>query len=425
MDNISRISICIGIWVFSLVACHHDHQMDHNHQMEHTSSDAKGKPSPETLAMIDSVQKAQNAIDPTKVNIILSHERAELYKKKLESLTGLEKANMMVMYGFEELKAGNSKVALDAFEDVISFVQPLEIPGKDRTILDVKKMMAIAALRLGEQENCILNHTSASCVIPIAKAGQHSMTNGSTRAMELYEEILKETPDDLTSRYLLNIAAMTLGKFPNGVPASMRLPDGYFTSNVSFPKFTDIAGELGLDKRGLAGGVAVEDFDLDGDLDIMVSSWGFHDQIRYLVNKGDGSFEDMATQAGLKGVTGGLNLRHADYNNDGYADVLVLRGAWLRDQGRVPSSLLRNNGDGTFTDVTVSAGIYGKRPTQNAVFADFDLDGWLDLFIGCESIPEAGSAFNFPSELYHNQRNGTFKEVSNEAGLLINSFIKR
>ncbi len=394
------------------------------HQLPPSSSIVKGQPSPETVAMIDSVQKAQNQIDPTKVNIILCAQRAELYKKKLESVSGLEKANLMVMYGFEELKAGNSQDAIDAFQNVLAFVGSMEIPGKAKTILEVKKMLAIAALRLGEQQNCINNHTSASCVIPIAKAGQHSIKDGSTLAMKTYEEVLKEDPTDLTSRYLLNIAAMTLGKFPNDVPSSMRLPDGYFEPKVSFPKFTDIAPEMGLAKRGLAGGVAVEDFDNDGDLDIMASSWGFHDQIRYLVNNGDGSFEDMSKQAGLEGVTGGLNLRHADYNNDGYADVLVLRGAWLRDSGKIPSSLLRNNGDGTFTDVTVAAGIYSKRPTQNAIWADFDLDGWLDLFVGHESIPELGSAFNFPSQLYHNMGDGTFKEVTEESGLNVNAFIK-
>ncbi|HZV70335.1 MAG TPA: CRTAC1 family protein [Saprospiraceae bacterium] len=392
--------------------------------MDHAHDAPGGNPSSETLAMIDSVQKAQQNVDPEKVNIILCAQRAESYKAKLPSVSGLEKANLMVMYGFEELKAGNTVKALEAFQDVITFVTPMQIPGKEKTILEVKKMLAIAALRLGEQQNCINNHTSASCVIPIAKAGQHTLTDGSTQAMQLYIEILKAEPTDLTSKYLLSIAAMTLGKFPDGIPSSMRLPDGYFKSSMPFPMFTDIAPELGLDKRGLAGGVAVEDFDRDGLLDIMVSAWGFLDQIRFLKNKGDGSFEDMTVQAKLKGVTGGLNLRHADYNNDGYADVLILRGAWLRDQGRIPNSLLRNNGDGTFTDVTIGAGMYSKRPTQNAVWADFDRDGWLDLFIGNESIPEAGTAFNFPSELYHNQRDGTFKEISKEAGLNINSFVK-
>lgn len=411
------LSACIMI-----SACKHDHS--HADHMETPSVATSTAPSAETLAMIDSVQKAQAAIDPMKITIFMSAERAKLLRQRVESTTGLNKVNFMVMYGFEELKAGNTSAAIQIFRDVLEMVKPMEIPGKEQTVLEMKKLLALAALRLGEQENCILNHTTASCIIPIAKAGQHGKTEGSEMAMEIYQEILKATPDDLTSLYLLNVAAMTLGQFPDGIPKSMRLPEGYFESKVDFPMFTEIANSMGLDKRGLAGGVVIEDFNNDGHLDLMISEWGFTDQIRYYKNKGDGSFEDVAMQSGLKGVTGGLNIRQTDYNNDGFIDLLIMRGAWFRDQGRVPNSLLKNNGDGTFTDVTVKAGIYTKRPTQNAVWADFDLDGWLDLFIGNEAIPDAGNEFYFPSELYHNQRDGTFKEVSASANLQINAFVK-
>src|SRR5687768_15991345 len=417
-------SLFFHLVVIFIFSCSQKHEKHGHTRVPEANKELSGSANSETLAMIDSVQKAQKAIDPLKVTVLLSRERAAIYRQKAESTSGIEKANYMVLHGFEELKAGNSQNAIDIFRNVLTFAEPLEIPGKDRTLLEVKKLLALSYLRLGEQENCILNHTSASCVIPIAKGGLHSKKEGSESALDLYEEILRQVPDDLTSRYLFNIAAMTLGRFPDGVPQPYRLPKDYFSSSDSFPPFVDIASDLGLDRRGLAGGIAIEDFDRDGDLDIMHSSWGFQDQIKLHRNNGDGSFEDVAAVSGLKGVTGGLNLRHADYNNDGYADVLILRGAWLRDQGRIPNSLLKNNGDGTFTDVAVSAGIYSKRPTQNAVWADFDLDGWLDLFIGNESIPESGPAFNFPSQLYHNQRNGTFKEVSQQAGLNVNSFVK-
>lgn len=413
----------IYITVFIVSSCQNDHHseraIDPSIESPHHQD-----PSDETLAMIDSVQNAQKAIDPMKVTVILSKERAAMFRQQSSVATGLQKANLMVQWGFEELKAGNNREAIKVFEDVLGFVAPLNIPGKSQTQLEVKKLLALAALRMGEQENCILNHTSASCVIPIAPAGQHEKPEGSLLAFNLYNEILHQVPEDLTSRYLMNIAAMTLGKFPDEVPSSFRLPPNYFTSSVEFPFFNDIAPQMGLDRRGLAGGIALEDFDRDGDIDIMHTSWGFHDQIQLHRNNGDGSFEDVALVSGLKGVTGGLNLRHADYNNDGYADVLVLRGAWLRDQGRIPNSLLKNNGDGTFTDVTLSAGLYSRMPTQTAVWADFDLDGWLDLFIGNESIPDGGAAFNFPSQLYHNQKDGTFKEVTRSSGLTVNSFVK-
>ncbi len=137
---------------------------------------------------------------------------------------------------------------------------------------------------------------------------------------------------------------------------------------------------------GLSGGVVIEDLDGDAALDIMISSWGLRDPLRVFLNDGDGRFDERTDSAGLEGLTGGLNLIHADYDNDGDADVLVLRGAWLGSQGAYPNSLLRNRGDGTFVDVTREAGLLSFHPTQTAAWADYDNDGLLDLFVGNESV---------------------------------------
>jgi len=416
-------SIFLGYSLLTLIAgCKGDR--DQPASPESCANATATSPSSETLAMIDSVQKAQAAVDPMKVTVFMCAERAQLLKKRAESSEGLNKVNFMVMWGFEELKAGNSEGSIKIFQDVLKLVEPMQIPGKEQTVLEMKKLLALAALRLGEQQNCVLNHTTESCIIPIAPGGQHTKREGSTMAFDLYKEILQQVADDLTSKYLFNVSAMTLGMFPEGVPASLRLPEQYYKSKVDFPHFTDIAAEMGFDKRGLAGGVVMDDFNNDGFLDIMSSNWGFHDQIHFYKNRGDGSFEDVTMQSGLKGVTGGLNIRQTDYNNDGWIDLFIMRGAWFRDQGRIPNSLLKNNGDGTFTDVTVKAGLYKKRPTQNSVWMDFDLDGWVDLFVGNEAIPDGGPDFNFPSELYRNQGDGTFKEISAEANLQILAFVK-
>ncbi|MBI1951330.1 MAG: CRTAC1 family protein, partial [Acidobacteria bacterium] len=122
----------------------------------------------------------------------------------------------------------------------------------------------------------------------------------------------------------------------------------------------------------------------------------------------------------LTGELGGLNIVHADYNNDGFPDVLVLRGGWMRRGGRYPNSLLRNNGDGTFEDVTEAAGVLSFHPTQTAAWGDYDNDGWLDLFVGNESTPDDPH----PCELYRNNRDGTFTNKAANLGSADLGYVK-
>ena len=182
-----------------------------------------------------------------------------------------------------------------------------------------------------------------------------------------------------------------------------------------------MAAEAGLDLYGLSGGAILDDFDGDGRLDLLVSSIGFADQMRFFHNAGDGHFEDRTERAGLTGEVGGLNLIQADYDNDGFLDVLVLRGGWLGAQGRFPLSLLRGHGDGTFTDVTRDAGLLRFAPTQTATWFDYDGDGWLDLFVGNESTP----GDTHPCELYHQQAaTAPSRNVAQEAGVDVVGFVK-
>ncbi len=157
----------------------------------------------------------------------------------------------------------------------------------------------------------------------------------------------------------------------------------------------------------------MEDFNNDGFLDIIASSSGLRDQLKFFINNGNGTFTDETEKAGLKGIAGGLNTIHADYNNDGFADVFVLRGAWLGKEGNHPNSLLKNNGDGTFEDVTIAAGLLSYHPTQTAAWGDFNNDGWIDLFIGNESVKNN----IHPCELFVNNQDGTFTDVAPILGL--------
>jgi hypothetical protein len=102
-----------------------------------------------------------------------------------------------------------------------------------------------------------------------------------------------------------------------------------------------------------------------------------------------------------------------------------MRGGWLRDGfGNQPGSLLKNNGNGRFTDVTIAAGLKFMHPTQTAVWADFNNDGWLDVFIGMESHGGTDPNNNHPSALYMNNHDGTFKEMAQNAHCQINDFVK-
>jgi hypothetical protein len=149
----------------------------------------------------------------------------------------------------------------------------------------------------------------------------------------------------------------------------------------------------------------VDDFERNGLFDIVTSDFGECAPMHFFHNNGDGTFSDHTAQAGLSEQLGGLNLIQTDYNNDGCLDILVLRGAWEFPQRM---SLLRNNCDGTFTDVTKAAGLDVPIQTQTGVWADIDNDGYLDLFVGNE---------NGPSHLFRNKGDGTFEDISHAAGV--------
>ncbi len=287
----------------------------------------------------------------------------------------------------------------------------------------VMKDMAIANFRLGEQANCVVNHASESCIFPIKGMGIHGDQEGSRKAIEVYKNVLANNPNDLESRWLLNLAYMTLGEYPKSVPATLLIPNMEGDTTYKVKPFEDVAADLKLDVNNMAGGSIVEDFDNDGYLDIVTSGMGIEERMHYFKNNADGTFIDLSNKVGLEGITGGLNIMQADYNNDGFKDILVLRGAWKMEFGNEPNSLLKNNGDGTFTDVTVESGLLSFHPTQTATWNDFNNDGWLDLFIGNEHS-NSMNTFPHPSELYMNNQDGTFREIAAQAHCTVTSYVK-
>ncbi len=368
-----------------------------------------------TKRMVERLEKMAREADPDG-NIFLNHLRAERLRAKITpDLPPQAAFDLRLQTALEYLRAGETEVALEDLTKLPAMVPLMPQDKQHQMSWFLNQALGLAYMRLGEQENCVSRHTSESCLVPIGRGGVHDEQKGSRNAIEYFTKALAGGQQDLRSAWLLNIAFMTLGEYPDKVP-------GQWLVRPHVGRFIDVAPELGLDARGHAGGAIMEDFDNDGFLDIVKSSWGLRDQMQFFRNNGDGTFTERTKEAGLVGIVGGLNMVHADYDNDGYRDILVLRGAWLGTYGRHPMSLLRNNGDGTFADVTEEAGLLSLYPRHMAVWFDYDGDGWLDLFVGNES--NGAGHGRHPCELFRNNHNGRFTECAAACGVAHVGFVK-
>lgn len=277
-------------------------------------------------------------------------------------------------------------------------------------------------LRYGEVENCIGMHNSESCIWPLSQAAQSQKKDGPTLAVDAYTSCLKYQPNNLSAMWLMNIAYMQLGQYPDKVPSQWLVPPAALKSDYEVPRFTNVAIDLGVDNPNMCGGVILDDFNKDGLVDIFTCGWGLKERCFLLLNKGDGTFDDVSEKAGISAYPGGLMIQQTDYNNDGNLDVWISRGAWYSEYGILPSSMLRNNGDSTFTDVTYEIGLWSCHPSQASTWADFNNDGWLDLYVGNEASRKGDKTND--CELFLNDGTGKFKDVAKESKTNFNGFVK-
>ena len=201
-------------------------------------------------------------------------------------------------------------------------------------------------------------------------------------------------------------------------------------------KFTDITEKAGLTRKGWGMGVAVADFDNDGNLDLFVTGYGGNALYR---NKGNCTFEDVTDKAGVRGGGFSTGAAWADYDRDGNVDLFVSRYVHV-DMNDLPAFgstkfcqfkgvpvqcgpwgmegetdlLYHNHGEGTFEEVSKKAGVDDpeKYYGLGATWGDYDNDGWPDLFVADDATP---------NHLYHNNRNGTFSDEAMVGGIALNS----
>ena len=223
--------------------------------------------------------------------------------------------------------------------------------------------------------------------------------------------------DGLIDIYFVNGA--DLPGFSSPAPPTNRL-----YRNNDDGTFTDVTEQAGVGDTGYGAGCAVGDYDNDGNLDLYVTNFGANVLYR---NNGDSTFTDVTQHAGVGDDRWSLGCAFADYDNDGFVDLYVTNYIDFHFETHtnctqkgvatycppesfegVPDTLYRNNGDGTFTDVTTTAGIYKDGKGMGIVFGDYDNDGDVDCYVG----NDAGENF-----LYNNRGDGTFTNVGWMAGV--------
>ncbi|MBX7174899.1 MAG: CRTAC1 family protein [Pyrinomonadaceae bacterium] len=236
--------------------------------------------------------------------------------------------------------------------------------------------------------------------------------------------------DGWTDVFVMN--GTRLEGFPKG-----KEPTIHLYKNNKNSTFTDVTEKVGLRRTGWGSGVAVGDYDNDGNEDLFLTYYGQNVLYR---NKGNGNFEDVTKKAGLPVdyIRWGSGATFIDYDRDGKLDLFVANYlkfdvATAPEPGKggncfwkgipvncgpkgLPTDtnlLYHNNGDGTFTDVSEKSGIakVGGRYSMTAIVTDFNNDGWQDIYVACDSTS---------STMYRNNQDGTFTDVSLESGTAYN-----
>ena len=313
-------------------------------------------------------------------------------KRQFEKVLELEPNNLeaMLQLGLAEFRLGEADKAAKRFENIIQ---------NYRRHSGAYYYLGVYHLRHGNLEKAVTNFKESLRLKPDDPETLWNLWTAYSK--------LGGYPPELSEAFKINLSSVWMEERKNGrmgAPQSSTLPPFHpITDN----QFINVAADLKMDKVDGGRGSAWGDYDNDGDLDIVaVGTYQPHALYR---NNGDGTFTNVAAEAGIADPRGGWGSLFADYNNDGYPDLYITRGGW---SGAAENTLYHNNGDGTFTDVTHAADVADPQSSFCAAWADYDNDGYIDLYIA-DGVIGDGAA----NVLYRNNGNGTFTNTAERAGV--------
>jgi len=283
-----------------------------------------------------------------------------------------------------------------------------------------RRLLAVAWMRKAELQACVTDPTGGFCLVPTGDT-LHEDPAPMARAAEILTTFLAEDdPYASDAAWLLNVTALARGLWPDAVPIAYRADASRLAPPSTLQSWASVATAIGIQDADIAGTPMLEDLDGNGFADVLTTSFDPEKQPRVWLQSADGSFCEGTHAMGLDAAGGVLYASPADFDNDGDLDIAMPRGAWYSDAAPVSVLLYRNDGTGRFTEVSQPAGLAETTgPSQVAVWADFDVDGFVDLFLGREGRNGAP-----PCSMYLNQRDGTFRDAAAEYGLDIPQFIK-
>lgn len=291
-------------------------------------------------------------------------------------------------------------------------------PRDSDTAIEARTLLGEVQFRMGEWDSCVATFQYLLTGFPTRELdlapgwdtiGHCLWRKGDFKgSAEAFRKAFDLKPT-LQTQYGILLAYEGLGGFPKELPEKYRFPlreEQYDHAAPPNLKFTDIAPTLHIDKFAGAGPCGWADYNGDGKYDLIACGCDTYCTLYRAEGKG---FVDATLEANLGKTDPGFGSAWADYDNDGDPDLYIARNGW---NGPAANGLLRNNGNGTFTEVAAAAGVADPGSSFHTAFFDYDRDGWLDLIVS-NGVYADGST----NQLYRNKGDGTFANVTIAAGI--------